>query len=956
VVLISLMALVAVLAHAPAATAALGFSELGLSFTEEDGSVTTQAGSHPFAMSTTLRVDTFTIPEGGSCDSPLCDYPEGELRNLTVELPPGLAGNPFATPRCSPGDFAELNLESFGPSCPNASAVGLAGVRAEFSPLPAGADEFLYFPVYNLEPPPGVAAKLGFYVLGVPVTLESGVSEEPPYLLRATLTEVSQALLFYGSELILWGTPAASAHDPYRGTCLDARAFGGIVSLGECPVEIPKIPFLTLPRSCEGPLTSSFVADSWEEPGVFVEGTATTHGDSDPPKPQGMTGCSSLEFGPELQAQPSATSAESPTGLDFTINVDDEGINSPTGVAQSDIRKIVAMLPPGVTANPSAAEGLGVCTKVQYEAADLTTPGCPSDSKLGSVSIETPILEDHILRGSVFLAQQDDPSTAKPGEENPFDSFLALYVLIRDPELGIFVAQPVKVEPDEQTGQLSTIVEDLPQFPLSKINLRLREGPRAPLITPPTCGTYTTKALLTPWSGAADVTASSTFEITSGPGGGSCPVGVLPFSPGFTAGSINNNAGSHSPFYMRLTRRDGDQEMTRFDSILPSGVTGVIAGVPRCSDVAIAEAKGKSGRQEMAFPSCPSASRLGHVLAGAGVGPELTYVPGQVYLAGPYGGAPLSIAVVVPAVAGPFDAGTVVTREALDLDPNTAEVIVDGAASDPIPHILKGIPLKLRDLQVFVDRPNFMLNPTGCDEKSTRANLFGSFSDVLSPADDAPVALSSRYQAANCSALGFAPKLSLKLRGGTRRGDHPSLRSVLTPKPGHSNIRRAVVALPPSEFIDNAHIQNPCTRVQFNADQCPPGSILGTARAFTPLLEQPLEGPVYFRSNGGERVLPDIVADLRGEFRFILVGFVDAKKGRIRTTFATAPDAPVSKFVLNLKGGKRGLLVNNRSLCKGKLRARVRLVGHNGKVDRGKPLVKTSCKERDKKPRRHSRR
>jgi hypothetical protein len=401
---------------------------------------------------------------------------------------------------------------------------------------------------------------------------------------------------------------------------------------------------------------------------------------------------------------------------------------------------------------------------------------------------------------------------------------------------------------------------------------------------------------------------------------------------------------------MRFTRADGEQEITRFASTLPPGVLGKIAGVEKCSDTAIEQARGRNGREELASSSCPPSSRLGSVVAGAGVGSSLTYVEGTLYLAGPYAGSPLSVVAITPAVAGPFDLGTAVIREALTLNPVTAEVEVGGAASDPLPRILKGVPLHLRDLRILIDRPNFTLNATNCDPESLRATFFGSAADLLSPADDATASASDHYQASGCGKLKYRPKLSLKLLGGTRRGDHPAVKSVLTPRTGNANTKRVVVTLPPTEQIDNAHISNPCTRVQFAAEACPKKSILGRARAVSPLLDAPLEGFVYFRSNGGERDLPDLVADLRGQFHIVLVGFIDSKRGRLRTTFANVPDAPITHFQLNLAGGKRGLLVNNRNLCGRKYRVKMRLTGQNGESRRVTPRLQTSCK---KKRRRH---
>jgi hypothetical protein len=442
---------------------------------------------------------------------------------------------------------------------------------------------------------------------------------------------------------------------------------------------------------------------------------------------------------------------------------------------------------------------------------------------------------------------------------------------------------------------------------------------------------------MTPWSGGAAATPSASFAITSGPGGAPCPTGELPFAPGLpAAGTLDPAAGAFSPFYMRLTRTDADQEITRFDALLPQGLVGRIAGVERCPDAALTAAEAKAGKAELAAPSCPAGSRIGAIVAGAGVGPALTYVPGTIYLAGPYGGHPLSVAVVTPAVAGPFDLGTVVVRVGLDLDPRTAEVQVDGS-TEQIPRILEGIPLALRDLRVFLDRPNFTLNATGCEPKQIRATLFGSAGATATP--------TQRYQASECRRLGFKPKLKITLKGGTRRTEHPALRSVLTPRRGDANIGKAVVTLPPTTFIDPTRISNPCTRVQFDANACPKSSILGRAKAISPLLDEPLQGPVYFRSNGGERDLPDIVADLRGQFRITLVGFIDSKNGGLRTRFLGVPDAPVSRFTLSLKGGKKGLLQNSANLCTKTRRVRLALTAQNGRRYNTTPPVGTSCKK-----------
>jgi len=932
---IALAALAAVALSAAAAApaaAAFGLEDLDVTFETKAGAAATQAGSHPFEMTTELAIATVPVPGGKA--------PDGEVRNLDITQIPGFIANPTAVETCS---AAEFNTRVEGrPLCPDASAVGIAAVEAEYEVIPAeGPDSFFHVPIYNLTPPPGVAARLGFVVLNVPVVIDGGLEESPPYNVTAKLKEIPQAVLFYRSRVTLWGNPASPAHDSLRGNCVGqiVETSEEPVSLGECPVSVEEKAFLTLPRACEGPLTTFFDALSWL--GDTASGEALTHNEETPSVPQGMTGCPELGFSPEISVKPTNSAAEAPTGLDVRLEVTDQGLTAPGGRAQSDIREVVVALPTGMTANPSAAEGLGVCSLAQYEAEALAVHACPESSKLGTVRVKSPLVEDP-LEGALYLASQDD---------NPFGSLLAVYMVIRSEKYGVLIKQAGKVEPDPTTGRIVSTFEEVPQVPFSDLTVRFREGPRAPLVTPPHCGAHAAEAELTPWSGQAPLPESPSFTLTSGPNGSPCPKGgVPPFAPGFTAGSANNTAGEFSPFSMRLTRADGEQDITRFDAVLPDGLTGKIAGVAECSEAAIAAAAAKSGRAELASPSCPAASRVGRVLVGAGVGPALTYVPGTIYLAGPFGGAPLSLAVITPAVAGPFDVGTVVVREALNLNPNTAQVEVDGAASDPIPHILEGIPLKVRDLRVHVDREGFTLNPTSCQSKSVNATAFGGFANPFSPADDVAVPLGERFQAASCGNLAFKPKLNLRLSGATKRAKNPALRAELKARGGDANLRGAIVTLPPSQFIDNAHIANPCTRVQFAENRCPKRSILGRGRAFTPLLDSPLEGPVYFRSNGGERKLPDLVVALRGQFEYnLVIAILQAKKGRVRTKVLNAPDVPVEKFVLRMSGGKRGLLENSEFLCRKKQRAYLNLIGQNAKRYKTKPAVKVKACARKKK-------
>jgi hypothetical protein len=434
---------------------------------------------------------------------------------------------------------------------------------------------------------------------------------------------------------------------------------------------------------------------------------------------------------------------------------------------------------------------------------------------------------------------------------------------------------------------------------------------------------------------------------------------VPPFHPGLEAGTLNNAAGSYSPFYTEITRKDSEQEITHFSIKLPPGVIGKLAGVSSCSDAAIAAAKAREreggGQEELNSPSCPAASEVGHSNVGSGVGNVLAYAPGKLYLAGPYHGSNLSLVSITAAKVGPFDLGTVVVRFALKIDPETAEVSVDGAKSDPIPHIVDGIPVHLRDIQAFVDRPDFTLNPTSCKKTSTASTVLGSGLNFASESDDQPVTVTSPFQAASCASLGFKPKLALSLKGGTKRGATPAFKAVLTyPKGSYANIAKSVVTLPHSEFLEQAHIGTVCTRVQFKegnipGEKCPAASIYGRAEAVTPLLSEPLKGPVYLRSSTHQ--LPDLVATLHNnQVDFALDGRIDSVKGgRIRNTFESVPDAPVSKFVLEMQGGKKGLLTNSTNLCKAKNHAISEFTGQNGKTYNTNPVLAAKCGKGKKK-------
>lgn len=914
------------------ASASFGLNNFDFAFTEADGSPAVTAGSHPYAMTTRFDVNTRIDPLFG-------EVPDGEIKNFSFVGPMGLAGSPMATPRCSEEDFhghSEGNneTETFS-ECPDSTAVGTASLV-----LNNGSSSTNFgVPISNLVPLPGEVARLGFIAIAVPVTIDIHVSEDPPYRLIATTENVSQARQLVSSEITLWGNPSDPAHDPVRGNCVAVGESGtpvpgtNIRSRGSCPFDAPKRAFLTLPTACLGPLSVNYRAESWE--GTVDQGGLLTHDNSVPPQALGLEGCDRVPFSPTASIRPTGAAASSPTGLETGLDISDPGLLDPGRNAQSSIRKAEIVLPPGLTTNASIADGLGSCSEAQLAKETASSPpgaGCPNSSKVGTVSVETPLVEE-VLTGSLYVAQP---------YQNPFHSLLAAYMVIKSPTLGIAIKQPVRVETDPDTGRLTAIAEELPQLPFSHFRLHLREGSRSVLASPASCGSYDAFARMTPWSGGALVTSTSTFEIVTGPTGSGCPSGSLPFHPDLVAGTVNNAAASYSPFDLRLSRADGEQALKSFSIEMPPGLLGRLKGVQRCSDAAIQAAGAKTGSEEEEHPSCPADSSLGHTLAGAGVGSSLTYVPGSLYLGGPYRGAPLSIVAITPAKVGPFDLGTVVIREPLRIEPETGRVRVE--ATDAIPRILQGIPVQARDVRISVDRPRFTLNPTSCAREVVMATVNGYEDGVAAP--------TVPFQAADCASLAFSPKLRLRLAGGTHRGANPKLRAVVSmPQEGGANIAKAQVTLPHSEFLEQGHIRTICTRVQFNqgavpGEGCPKGAVYGWAKAITPLLGEPLEGPVFLRSSN--HPLPDMVAALHGEgVSITVVGRIDSGKGgRIRSTFESVPDAPVSKFILEMQGGKKGLLVNSRNLCQAKAHATATFTGQNGKLHQEKPFVVAHCPRR----------
>jgi hypothetical protein len=817
--------------------------------------------------------------------------PYARTRDLHFSLPPGVIGNPQNYPRCS---IAQFGTESKTSECPQDAQVGVTEITvAELGTL--------IEPVYNMYSPGGdIVARFGFYAGLYPAVINVRVNPID-YSLTASVEGASAAAEPISAKTTLWGVPAADEHDELRLT--PAEAAVKQLPDGGRPSGNPEVPFLSNPTDCSLARQITVTAVSYQLPSKPSTMSA--------PYPQ-ITGCEKLSFKPTFTAVPTSTEAFAPTGLDATLQVPQD--ETPQGLATSTLKSAVVTLPDGLAINPAAGNGLEGCSPEQVGFGTTNPSACPDAAKIGSVEMEVPALED-TLHGAVY-------------QRTPENDQLFRFWLATD-EQGVHLKLPAEIQANPLTGQLTTVFAGIPslggnpQVPFSELRMHVFGGPRAPLATPG-CGTYNTHYEFFPWSGRPPAVGDTPMTIANG-----CDKGG--FSPHLKAGSLSSDAGKYAPFSFTLTRADGEAEPETIAVHLPQGLLAKLGGVPRCPEAAIPAG------------DCPAASKIGSIAAAAGVGgaplwlPQPGKVPTAAYLAGPYKGAPFSIVSVVPAQAGPFDLGVVVNRAAIHVDPETALATIK---TDPLPQILKGVPVSYRAIHVDVDRRKFTINPTSCAKKKIKATVTATNGATATPA--------AGYQATNCAKLAYRPKLKLTFVGSTKRTGNPSIKAVLTQKPHEANTKAATVVLPAGQFIDNSHINNPCTLMQFDADKCPKKSILGHATARTPLLDKPLKGPVYFRSNGGARDLPDLVADLHGQIDIVLVGYIDAvptggETSRVRTRFLHVPDAPVTKFAMSLFGGKRGLIENSTDLCRGAHRVKIELEAQNGRARSTNTPMSVAC-------------
>lgn len=866
-------------------------SDFGVASVEASLS-TNQAGAHP---DFTSEFEVTTDP--GSEENVFgLKRPYGVTRNVTVSLPPGLIANPNAVEQCTVAQLESAVLPD-GEGCPNASQVGVVHFYAYL--LTQAFTE----PLYMMTPPAdgSSVARLGFIGATFPIYIEAGLRSEGNYGVDASVMGASGQQEVVKVETMVWGVPAAKAHDQER--CTPLEAFHGCTISAKRPPGGPLKALTANPTRCGATLELSVQVESY----AGVKGTGSTS------LPE-IEGCNSISFSPAFNLTPTSRAAAEPTGLDAELTMPQAGEIVPEGkeatssLSTSHMRYATVTLPKGMTIASGAGDGLAACSATEVGIGTREASHCPNAAKIASVQISSPALS-RTIEGAVY-------------QRTPVKGNLFGVWLVAD-ELGLHLKLPGEVHADPVSGQLSTsfegtpATEGLPQAPVSSFKLHFFSGPRAPLAAPRKCGTYYAHYVFTPWSGrpAKEGDAPMTFDQGCNTGG---------FDPTLQVGSANPLAGAFSEFLTTIALPSGQQNPQGLSVTLPPGVLAKLAGVGLCEG-----AQAQSG-------DCPASALVGHGTVAAGPGPSPLWLPQpgkdpiNAYLSGPYKGAPYSLVVRSPAQAGPFDLGTIVTRAGIYVDPETAHATV---ISDPLPQILEGVPIDYRTIHVAVDRPNFALNPTGCTEKQAKATLTST--------EGATATVSAPYRVGGCKALDFKPSLAIQLKGGTKRGAHPALKATLKARPGDANIARAQAALPHSEFLDQAHIRTICTRVQFAANACPAAAIYGKARAFTPLLDQPLEGPVYLRSSSHE--LPDMVVALKGQVDFDAVARIDSVNGGIRSTFEGVPDAPITKFVLEMQGGKKGLLVNSRNLCKGQAHAEVKLAAHSGAKTTLRPVLQRRC-------------
>jgi hypothetical protein len=911
---------------APARLEIVDFSARALNEAGEDDTV---AGGHPFEATT-----SFSLPAG--VDDP--------VKSIVTELPAGFAANVAVTARCR---IEQLRPPSDPehPVCPAASQVGTVELEVVNTTT-------VNLPVYNLVPERGYPAQIGFNYLAKAVVLYPRLRPRTgAYGVTVSSPGIAILAFITAAKVSLYDVPSQR-----NGT-------GGAA-----------IPFVSNPADClQGHPSTRLLVDSWAFPGRLLEDGAADFGSPDVTDPAWrsavagappVTGCDApplaSQFVPSLEAGPSpgtgSSQADAPSG--FTVDLSFGQSNDPTDSSSTfdpavpsapPLKDAVVSLPEGVAISPSAADGLDGCSdlpgagdQVHYE---TTAPvRCPEASRVGSVIATSPLLAERDAQtdevigaepigGDVYILKPHPGDLSPAGDQ---DGTFRLLIQVNSPEFGVNAKLPGIVTADRATGRLTARFEDNPQLPVKHLRLVFNPGSRAALVNPPGCTTATTSGVFTPWSrggvrsdgvvvpGTPNATSGSDYPVSWDGQGGSCPA-RLPFGPVVSAGLVDSQAGGSSPFTFDLTREDRNDVINGINVGLPGGLLAAVKNVALCSD-----ADANAG-------SCPAASRVGVATVAAGSGSNPFYLSDQpVSLTGPYKGAPYGLAIAVHAVAGPFDLGTVVVRQALQVDPDELRATV---VSDPLPTIRDGVPLRVRRIHVEVDRPGFMRSPTSCQPKTITANVLSAGGQTAT--------LATPLQASGCAKLPFSPKLAMKLTGASQAkvGGHPGVEAMVTQRPGEAGIKAVTVTLPLSLALDpdNAQSDSLCEYADGLRDQCPQKSVIGTVTAVSPLLKTPLNGKVYFvkgvrtdpKSGRQIKTLPTLLIELRGEVDANIRATNSVPDNRhLTSTFPMIPDAPISSFSLKLNGGKKGILVitdGHADICSTPQKPFLSAVGHNGR-------------------------
>ncbi len=918
--------------HVAAAPTQFGVERYELTPENEDGTLDTQAGSHPFQLTSSFALNQALET------NPKTKRAEGAapalVRDLHFVLPPGLLGNVTVVAQCSGVDFATIG-EGDVNLCPADTAVGVARVTIN-EPNIFGGVVTETVPVFNLAPAPGEPARFGLELDKVPITLTTAVRAGSDYAVEVNVTNASQAVGVLATQLSFWGVPADPRHDAARGwECIDAGRYAEDVRTPCTPLGQPNPkPFLTMPASCAAAPQTTVTGDSWPH---GAGGGEVSRLQAAYKLPTAFEHCDLLGFDPAIGVEPDTHAASTPVGLAVKVSVPQDTTLSANGLAEADVKDTTVTLPAGVQASPAAADGLLTCTGAQVgfdsgaatlveDVQTLTendhfTPAqaaCPPEAKIGTVTIRTPLLKDQ-LEGGVYLASQDT---------DPFGSPLVLYVIAEDPVSGVRVKLAGEVRIDPSTGQLTSVFENTPPLPFEELTLKLFGGARASQSSPPLCGTYTTNASFAPSSGQSGATSSSSFSIGEGAGGSPCQYSdPRTFAPMFAAGSTNNQAGSFTPFTLDVQHADADQALSAIAVHLPPGVAALLSNLTPCAEP-------PAGQQW----SCGQASLLGHATTSSGLGGDPYALPGEVYLTSGYDGAPFGLLVSTLAKAGPFNLGMVYVRSRIDVDPNTAAVSIatdGGPHGDIVPTMLKGVPVQLKHIHVTVDRPEFQFNPTSCAPTSVSGTLGG--------AQGARRAVSSPFQVANCAKLPFAPKLTASTNAQASKARGAALNvKVSSPGLGQANIAKVALQLPLALPSRLSTLQKACAQAVFDANPaaCGEGANIGYATIHTPVLKSPLSGPAYLVSHGGA-AFPDVEFVLQGEgIVLILDGRTDIKKGITYSRFEATPDAPFTTFETVLPAGPHSVLTafvpagRHYNLCGTRLAMPTVITGQNGAVVR----------------------